>query len=511
MLGVLLGGLILSLLLVYRHRTKKAAENPRGLPFPPGPKPLPLLGNTLQIPITGSWHLYTKWQKTYGDIVRFKLFGQSVVILNSYEAANDLLHQRANFQDRIRYEMTGELMGWINTVPFVKYGSRWRRHRKIMHSALHSGAVGKFNPAQHRFALEYLNDLLDAPEDFIKSLRLMAAKVIMHSVYKVEVKNAENEYVTLAETAIKQINDTIPSGAFLVNFFPFLCKIPSWFPGAGFQHIAAEGKKTVEEMSNKPLEYVKRRMAEGIAEPSESFASMALENYRYDGAEDDIKCVSATLYTAGADTTVSALKTFILAMALFPEVQKKAQAEIDRVVGNGRLPTFEDREGLPYIGCVIKEVLRWRVVLPLGVGHSTHSSDYYAGYYFPRDTLVHPNVWAMTRDEKMYPDPEKFWPERFEGRDKDKDIVDPHMYAFGFGRRICPGMHFARATMYITIVSLLTAFDITKAVDEQGREITPDGSDDGCIINHVNPFKCKIKPRSPRAVELIKKGVEGLR
>ncbi|KDQ14640.1 hypothetical protein BOTBODRAFT_159082 [Botryobasidium botryosum FD-172 SS1] len=401
-------------------------------------------------------------------------------------------------------------MGWSDTLPFMKYGSRWRRHRKIMHSALHSGAVGQFNPIQHRVALEYLSDLLDTPEDFFKSLRLMTAKIIMQAVYKIEVKNVENEYVTLAEEAINQINGTIPSGAVVVNFFPFLCYLPSWLPGTGFQRAAAEGRKTVKAMSERPMEYVKRRIAEGTADPSESFTSMALENFQYDGAEDDIKWASATMYAAGADTTISALKTFMLAMTLFPDVQKKAQAEIDRVVGNGRLPTFEDKERLPYIGCVIKEVLRWRVVLPLGIGHTAHSSDYYAGYYFPKDTLVQPNIWAMTRNEKMYPDPERFWPERFEGRDKDKDIVDPHLYAFGFGRRICPGMHFARATIYITIVSLLAAFDITKDVDEQGREITPDGSDDGCFINHVNPFRCRITPRSSHAVELIKKGVEEL-
>ncbi|KDQ14635.1 hypothetical protein BOTBODRAFT_336558 [Botryobasidium botryosum FD-172 SS1] len=122
MRDILLGGLILSLVLIYRRRTKEQAENPQGLPHPPGPKPLPLLGNVLQLPMSGSWHLYTKWQKTYGNL--------------GYRS-----HQNLRPKYRVRAELTGELMGWSDTLPFMKYGSRWRRHRKIMHSGLHSGAT----------------------------------------------------------------------------------------------------------------------------------------------------------------------------------------------------------------------------------------------------------------------------------------------------------------------------------------------------------------------------------
>jgi len=185
---------------------------------------------------------------------------------------------------------------------------------------------------------------------------------------------------------------------------------------------------------------------------------------------------------------------------MFPEVQKRAQAEIDRVVGDKRLPSFGDQKDLPYIECIIKELLRWRVVLPLGVGHRLTHDDDYEGFYFPKGSMIVANVWAISKDEEMYPDPHRFWPERFEG---ENNVLDPYTYAFGFGRRICAGMHFAKGTLYLTIASILATFDISKAVDEQGREILPDMSDTGGIISHPPPFKCRIIPRSPAAATLI--------
>ena len=148
------------------------------------------------------------------------------------------------------------------------------------------------------------------------------------------------------------------------------------------------------------------------------------------------------------------MHAFILAMALYPEVQKKAQAELDAVVGTSRLPTFSDRDSLPYISALAKEVIRWHVVAPIGVPHRSKDDDVYDDYYIPGGSIVMVNQWyassgtphraalmilgirALSRDETMYPDPERFDPERFlvNGR-LNPEIRDPGTYAFGFGRR----------------------------------------------------------------------------
>ena len=110
--------------------------------------------------------------------------------------------------------------------------------------------------------------------------------------------------------------------------------------------------------------------------------------------EELIKDSAAVAYAAGADTSVSTLTTFILAMTLHPEAQKRAQAELDTVLGD-RLPTFADRDDLPYVTAVMKEVFRWIPVLPLAVPHRTVNSDQYKGYFIPAGASVFGNTWYV--------------------------------------------------------------------------------------------------------------------
>ncbi len=108
--------------------------------------------------------------------------------------------------------------------------------------------------------------------------------------------------------------------------------------------------------------------------------------------EELIKDSAAVAYAAGADTTVSTLATFILAMTLHPEAQKRAQTELDAILDD-RLPTFADKDSLPYVTAVMKEVLRWIPVLPLAVPHRTVNSDQYKGYFIPAGASVLGNTW----------------------------------------------------------------------------------------------------------------------
>jgi len=185
---------------------------------------------------------------------------------------------------------------------------------------------------------------------------------------------------------------------------------------------------------------------------------------------------------------------------MYPEVQKKAQEEIDRVVGHIRLPTFEDRVDLPYIDCIIKETLRWYPAVPLGLPHQLLEDDYYEGYYIPAGATVLANIWAMSRDESVFKDAETFRPERYEGEQPEPD---PTTFVFGFGRRACVGLHFADASLYIAIVYILATFDISKAQDEHGQDIEPNITFTAGLVNHLDLFPCDIHPRSSQAASRI--------
>lgn len=124
-------------------------------------------------------------------------------------------------------------------------------------------------------------------------------------------------------------------------------------------------------------------------------------------------------------------------MVLHPEVQVKAQAEMDRVLGTGILPTFADQESLPYLAAVIKETFRWEVTAPSGVPHMLTADDEYKGYFIPKGSIVIANAYQILNDEETYPNPSAFNPERFLKDGKlDPSVRNPTVAAFGFGRRI---------------------------------------------------------------------------
>ncbi|CAE6456849.1 unnamed protein product, partial [Rhizoctonia solani] len=172
---------------------------------------------------------------------------------------------------------------------------------------------------------------------------------------------------------------------------------------------------------------------------------------------------------AAADTSHASLMSFVLAMVQHPHVQARAQEEIDQVTGSERLPNMADKESMPYVRCIVREVLRWLPPLPLGVPRATTKDDEYRGYLIPKGSIIMTNAWAMSRDESLYKSPETFDPERFLNLDA------PSAPAFGFGRRSCPGNHYAEASLFILIASILAVFDIKPKINHlTGKEEIPE-------------------------------------
>ena len=178
-------------------------------------------------------------------------------------------------------------------------------------------------------------------------------------------------------------------------------------------------------------------------------------------------------------------------MVACPEIQKRAQDELDTVVGRTRTPNFSDAPDLPYIQALVKESLRWRPALPFGIPHAPTEDDWYEGMFIPKGTLCIANLWQCHHDPASYgPDAANFNPERFldehgkliPGPTETRD--DGHS-TYGFGRRACVGKHAANDSLFIDIATVLWAARLEPARDENGKEIPLDTKtpvDSGVIL-----------------------------
>lgn len=186
-----------------------------------------------------------------------------------------------------------------------------------------------------------------------------------------------------------------------------------------------------------------------------------------------------------------------MAMVLHPDVFRKLQVEMDSVVGDMRLPTFEDRPALSYLECVLKEMVRWNVPVPLGMPHRLMEDNTYRKFTIPAGSSVLVNIHSILQDCDK---PNEFIPERYINNNK---LPNPHTVIFGFGRRICPGRHFSEESLWLISAHMIATMDINKAIDENGDVITPPLEFTTGFVSHPKPFKCSIRPRSEQAVTLI--------
>ncbi|KAJ7620491.1 cytochrome P450 [Mycena polygramma] len=500
--AVVFAALVLVLYGLYSRRTRSK------LPLPPGPPKLPLLGNVLDIPASHTWETYTAWSKQYNsDILHLNLAGTSVIILTSLASTDALLEKRSSiYSDRARLPMLVDLMGYDYDVAIMKYGEEWRMHRRLFDQKFTRKECMKYQPRQLMATHRFLRRFLTEPEDFMRHFGLWASEMTMAVTYGIEVSSAEDPVLLLGKEAIQTLSNAGVPGKYLVDALPILQYVPSWLPGAGFKRDAKKWRKLAQDLADVPLAETKRQMALGIAGPS--FTADCLnglkdsDNKYY--TESTVRGMAGTMFIAGADSSISVMGVFLLAMLANPEAQRKAQAEIDSVTKGTRLPDFRDQDDLPYVSAIVKETLRWKPVGPIAIPHFCPVEDEYKGYRIPANSIVIGNTSALMSDETVYPDPHTFTPERFLLDDGTPNPAVPYPdAAFGYGRRLCPGHHMAKNSLFIATASILAAFDITKALDEVGREIEPSYKLDSGFISAPLPFKCSIKPRSERAVELI--------
>ncbi|KAJ7216242.1 cytochrome P450, partial [Mycena rebaudengoi] len=414
---------------------------------------------------------------TTGPIFTLRIFSQTHIVLNSSKAVLDLLEARsAIYSDRAVSWMLSNLAG--RTVFQLSFlDPHFPKYRKMLHSGLNKHATKAYRPIQDHQLKNLLQGLVESPDAFPAFIKRLVEK------------NAR------ATASVLQ-------PFFWVEAFPFLRFIPSWFPFVTFKRTMFEAKKVIDVVEAVPFEWAKEKIASGNY--TDSFFSQYFCPDEGPALNDEdwrnLKWTSASIYSGGAHTTAAAMTTFFLLMSQNPEIQKKAQAEIDKAIGRERLLNGEDQASLPYITALLKETLRFAPVAPLGLTHRVVKNDIYEGYFIPKGATVIANIWAITHDSESYPDPFTFDPTRHLG---DKPQPDPFQFVFGYGRRVCPGAALGEESLFLAVANILASFNISKAVDAEGTEIEPAFEWFSSVVTFPTNFGCRISPRFPEALAAL--------
>ncbi|KAJ7286437.1 cytochrome P450 [Mycena rebaudengoi] len=474
----------------------------RSSPKPPGPRGWPIIGNLLDVPAEFEWRYWARLGEIYGPISYASILGKEIVILNSLEACRDLLEKRSSiYSGRPTMPFAGEIVGWDQQLLLAPYGKHFRIMRKLAHNFLGTKvSAAAYHPAQESEVRYLITRIHDNPDGLVKDVRstLGAFLLRMSHGYTTHLDGTD-PIVNLVEIASKDFYHATRPGAWFIDILPWLKYAPAWMPGAGFKRIGAKWRKTNVDQTDMPYNFVLKEIGAKTALPS--FTSNVLQSGEITPDEKyALKFIAAGLYGGGLDTMTSTTAFGFLAMVLHPDVQRKAHEELDRVIGTSRLPTMRDREHLPYLTAIQKEVSRWHSTAPGGIPHATTEDDIYNGYHIRKGTIVLNILWSIAHDPEIYKDPMTFNPERFLG---DSPELDPLEYTFGFGRRRCPGTEVAESTVFIVLATCLAVFKFGNAKDEAGNEVPPIDDFGTGAVCHPNPFKCTIEPRSADALHLL--------
>lgn len=487
----------LALALFYLLLRPQHHRIPEGAKLPDGPAGRPLVGNLTDIPPFHSWLKFHSWSKTYGPLFRLNLAGQNHIIVSDEGIANDLLRDRGTiYSSRAHQPMASELLSHGLRPLLLPYGENWRSVRKLMHSLTNLQIAAKYAQVQEEESVRCVRDLLREPEGYENWFERFSAGLILRLAYSKPVVTGRESYVRRILAVDHALERVASPGAYLVDTFPVLMYLPSWL---------APFKREAERLHGEEIDLFRTLLREGVESGEENFCTRWAENRAsYELSEDQVAHAIGTLFEAGAGTTAASMMSFVLAMTLHPNELRKVQEEVDAVVGADRLPMLEDMPNLPRVRAVVKEVLRWRPVSAGGLPHMLTKDDTYdlpttttnnktsdkTTLFLPANSIIHPVQWSIHRSPTLYPDPDSFRPERWLEPSwptyKDPLTIYPNLQnfsAFGFGRRICPGMHVAERSLYVLVARIAWAADIGPRRGGEGRKRWPPSYDYGAGFN----------------------------
>ncbi|KAJ6655997.1 hypothetical protein lerEdw1_004582 [Lerista edwardsae] len=426
------------------------------LRLPPGPRPLPLIGNLHQIDLRRQDLSFMKLSEKYGPVFTVYFGWTRTVVLTGFDAVKEALTSKGNeFIDKPDTPIYVGIQNW-NGVLFSK-GKLWQTTRRFTLTTMRDLGMGKDRiegriQEELRFLCEMIESFQDKPFK-LKSLMGAPANITYAMLFGTRFDYDDPIFVTLTNIVYDVVFNVYPFlGFFLKPHKVILGKIAA--VRGVLQQKLQESKQNVSE--NHIRTFIDKMMLRQQEEVGIILYSKETDKSERIFTDDNTIASVIDLALGGTETTSTTLQWAVLLMMKFPEIQKKAQEEIQKVLGAERVPAYEDRKRMPYCHALVHEVQRFSSILPQ-MPRATAVDTIFRGYFIPKGTMVIPSLTSALYDKTQWEAPEQFDPNHFldaEGNFVKKDAFIP----FSIGRRSCAGETLAKMEVFLFLVGLLQKF-----------------------------------------------------
>ncbi|XP_010079303.1 PREDICTED: cytochrome P450 2C18-like isoform X3 [Pterocles gutturalis] len=392
--------------------------------MPPGPAPLPILGNVLQVKPKNLAQTLQKLSEEYGPVFTVHLGSDPVVVLHGHDVVKEALVDRADeFAGRGHMPIGDRANNGLGII--FSNNKEWLEVRRFALSTLRNFGMGKRSieeriQEESEHLLEEINKTKGAPFDPTFMLSCAVSNVICSTIFGKRYDYKDKRFLGLMKN--------------MSNIFDMMNSY--WG----------------QEKEN----------------PNSSFHMKNLITSTFD------------LFIAGTETTSTTLRYGLLLLLKYPKIQEKVQEEIDRVVGRSRKPCVADRTQMPYTDAVVHEIQRFISLIPLALPHTVTKDTCFREYLIPKGTTIYPVLSSVLHDSKEFPNPNEFNPGHFlneNGTFRKSEFFMP----FSAGKRICLGEGLARMEIFLVLATILQNFILKPVADPQELSITPTLSGTGNI------------------------------
>ncbi|NWY04851.1 CP2K6 protein, partial [Nothoprocta ornata] len=426
--------------------------------FPPGPRPLPIIGNLHILDLKRPYRTMLELSKTYGQVFSIQMGQEKIVVLSGYETVKEALVNQADaFAGRPEIPILGTAIKGIGLI--FSNGENWKVMRRFTLTTLRDFGMGK--KAIEDFIVEECRSLVDTIE-MHKGKPLEMTLTLNAAVANVIVSILLGKRYDYEDPTFKKLLSLVNENVMLIGSPSVL--LYNAFPVLGF---LLKDRKTVVKNRDEIGDFIKVTFLEHLKtldrNDQRSFIDSFLVRQQEEKGKpngyfhnDNLNEVVRNLFAAGMETTSSTLRWGLLLMMRYPEIQKKVQEEIEQVIGSNQ-PRTEHRSQMPYTDAVIHEIQRFANILPLNLPHATTVDVTFKGYFIPKGTYVIPLLTSVLRDKTQWEKPDMFYPEHFldsEGKFVKRDAFMP----FSAGRRMCAGETLAKMELFLFFTSLLQHF-----------------------------------------------------